>query len=327
MKKETMKKAVKPALVVAAAAGISVFACKGISEYFYDVAIRRKRKEALRNDETYGEEQAAKKTIQKAREWFALMPSEEVVLHSFDNTRISAKLLKQNEPTERWVIVVHGYGSNYKDMLDVAQAFYQQGYNLLLPNNRGHGLSSGKYIGMGWHDRLDVLCWINYLTVVDEHCKIILHGTSMGASTVMNVTGEILPENVICCIEDCGYSSTEAILDYQLKQMYPSIPSVMAKGLLALLSGLTKKRCHYSLTSGNCLAQLEKSQTPTLFIHGEEDQIVPFNMVFDCYYACSAPKELYTIPQTQHAQCSLQPNYYDRVFRFIERCIQEKEYK
>ena len=83
----------------------------------------------------------------------------------------------------------------------------EQGWNVLLPDMRTHGESEGKYIGMGWLDRLDVLKWIDLIRERDEQAQIILHGVSMGGATVMMTSGEALPENVRAVIDDCGYTS------------------------------------------------------------------------------------------------------------------------
>ena len=49
---------------------------------------------------------------------------------------------------------------------------------------------------MGWHDRLDLLDWTNYVINNNKDCKIIWYGVSMGAATVMMATGENVPSNV-----------------------------------------------------------------------------------------------------------------------------------
>ncbi|MDW7650471.1 MAG: alpha/beta hydrolase [Bacillota bacterium] len=64
----------------------------------------------------------------------------------------------------------------------------ERGYNVLLPDNRGHGESQGHYIGFGRHDRLDCLQWVDEIISRNgEDSVIVLHGVSMGGATVLMV--------------------------------------------------------------------------------------------------------------------------------------------
>lgn len=90
-------------------------------------------------------------------------------------------------------------------MAPYARKFYDMGYNIILPDLRGNGLSEGDYIGMGWDERFDIIDLIQYIVDDNENLQIILFGVSMGASTVMYVSGEELPSNVKAIIEDCRY--------------------------------------------------------------------------------------------------------------------------
>lgn len=58
------------------------------------------------------------------------------------------------------------------------------------PAARGHELSEGRYIGMGWLDRRDLMRWISLIVQADPHARIVLHGVSMGATEVMMTTGQ-----------------------------------------------------------------------------------------------------------------------------------------
>lgn len=60
-------------------------------------------------------------------------------------------------------------------MANYAYMFHQMGYNVLLPDDRGHGQSAGKYISFGWQDRRDYLGWIDKVVRINgRHTDIIL---------------------------------------------------------------------------------------------------------------------------------------------------------
>lgn len=107
------------------------------------------------------------------------------------------------------VIAVHGYrGNAIRDFAGSARFYHDMGYNLLMIHDRAHGDSEGKWIGFGWKDKEDIRRWCEYL--VDRaqgNTQIALLGVSMGGAAVMMASGDDLPSQVKCIIEDCGYSS------------------------------------------------------------------------------------------------------------------------
>ncbi len=136
-----------------------------------------------------------------------------------------------------------------------AGEFYRRGYHVLFPDNRGHGKSEGKYVGMGWHDRFDILNWIAWLNEQFPGCSIILYGLSMGGAAVMMTAGEKLPDNVKLIIEDCGYSSVKEEMAHEAKYLFhlPYFPMVSAASLICKIrAGYTFKKL---LQSNNWLRQ------------------------------------------------------------------------
>ena len=78
-----------------------------------------------------------------------------------DGLKLNARYVTQEKETNTTVIVAHGYMSEGLAMGEYAELFYNMGYDVLVPDNRGHGSSEGKYVGFGWLDRLDYLKWID----------------------------------------------------------------------------------------------------------------------------------------------------------------------
>lgn len=240
---------------------------------------------------------------------------EDVFINSFDNLKLHGYILK-TENSDKWAITVHGYTNKAESMSAMAYKYHSLGYNILMPDLRGHGKSEGSYVGMGWHDRLDILKWIDLIIRENKDSKILLHGISMGAGTVMMVSGEELPENVKVIIEDCGYTSAKEQLAYNLKTMFklPSFP------ILNFCSLITKIKDNYFISEASAIKQLQKAKVPILFIHGDKDKFVPFYMLDKLYNACSSKKDKLIIKDVGHAKSeSLKSDlYWNKVEDFIK---------
>ena len=239
---------------------------------------------------------------------------------SSDNLKLHAYEVKNENKTDKWAIVVHGYTSEGKLLSSKAKHLYNMGYNVLVPDLRSHGTSEGNYIGMGWHDRLDIIDWINYIVKNNPKSEIALHGTSMGSATVLMVSGEKLPSNVKAIVADCGYTSVYDEFSYQLKQLFnlPAFP------IMNFSDVVTHIRAGYCLNDASAINQVKKSTTPILYIHGDKDDFVPYYMMDELYNATNSEKEKLTIEGGEHANSDLvNPKlYWSTVNSFLEKYIE-----
>ena len=220
-------------------------------------------------------------------------------IESYDKLQLHSYVVTHN--SNKWAIVVHGYGGSGKLMSDKSKYFYDMGYNVLIPDLRGHGKSEGDYIGMGWKDRLDIISWINFIIKENPNAEIVLHGTSMGAATVLMTSGENLPSNVKAIVADCAYTSAWDEFSYQL-ETYLKVPSSY---ILNVTNMVTKLKAGYSLKEASALECVKKATVPILFIHGDKDKFVPYSMMDKLYDATNSPKEKLTIEGGEHANSDL----------------------
>ena len=287
-----------------------------------------------------------------------LKDSRDVSLISDDGLELHAYRVDGSVP-HRYAVLCHGYQNNATGMASYGKHLFDLGYTVLLPDARGHGESEGDYIGMGWPERRDVVRWCQQLIAEDPEAEIVLYGVSMGAATVMMASGEAdLPVQVRCVIEDCGYTSVWDEFSGQLKELFglPPFPVLNAadlpvqvrcviedcgytsvwdefSGQLKELFGLPpfpvlnaadlvcRIRAGYSITEASALRQVERSVTPALFIHGEEDTFVPFWMLEELYQAASCEKEKLAVPGAAHAEsAAVAPElYWPAVDAFLAR--------
>lgn len=291
-----------------------------IGNYFYNLSMKRgSNRDVIFNADhnQFVDTGVWKTSVNKTKEWLTTVSQEELFLQSRDGLSLHATMITQSSSTHQWMLGCHGYTSNNQETLTLGRELYAHGFNILVPDARGHGKSEGNYIGMGWPERLDIVDWVNFIVNQDPKAEIMLYGISMGAATVMNVAGEPLPQNVKLIIEDCGYSSTWGIFTYQLKSLFkiPAFPIMHSASLI------TKLRAGYWISDGSAIDQLKKCDLPMLFIHGSSDSFVPFEMLEEVYNSAQGPKEKYIVPNAAHAmsQYTNEEKYFDTILNFINQ--------
>lgn len=255
-------------------------------------------------------------------EWLEEMVVEnrEVGITSHDGLQLSGHKFEHSAPTNHWVILVHGYQSDENETLTIGRHFYQAGYNVLTIALRAHGASDGKYIGMGYLDKEDLISWTNHLVAQYPDSQIVYHGTSMGGATVLMASGMTLPQNVKAVVSDCAYTGIWEIFASEMRQRF-SLPPFP---VLYMAQIMGRVRAGYNIKDGNVLKFVKNSSLPTLFIHTTPDDFVPVSMVHDLYEAkINGEKELYILDDGGHAEAKFvdPENYYSKIYDFIDQYL------
>ena len=260
--------------------------------------------------------------IRKCKEVLAEMPHEDMYIQSEDGLKLHATFFPC-ENSNKLVICFHGYTSEGMNDYSTLAIFYKEnGYNLLLVDERAHGKSEGTYIGFGCLDRYDAKLWIDtMIEKLGEDCKIVLHGDSMGGSTVLMTTGLDLPSQVKTAVSDCAFTSAWDVFSSVLKNMYhlPPFP------LLNISNKMVKRRAGYELNECNAKTEVAKAKIPILFIHGDSDTFVPCSMVYELYDACQTEKKLVVIKGAGHVEsCYRDADEYEGAIRSFIFPIMER---
>lgn len=247
---------------------------------------------------------------------------EDVEMTSPDGLRLTARLIPAEKETKKFVICIHGHNCNGPDEMSHLFPFYhyEMGFNYFLPDLRGHGRSEGKYIGFGALDYKDINLWIDYL--VDrfgEDISIMLHGISMGAATSMLVNNHNPREQVKLIIEDCGYTNAFEEVGVKTRSM---INFLKTDFVVYFINFYCKLIAKYDLRKdADPLGTMKNAKNPVLFVHGEEDMLVPFYMGKKLYEACPTEKEFFAVAGAEHAfsYYDAKEEYDERMRRFIAK--------
>lgn len=228
-----------------------------------------------------------------------------------------------NTTDSKWVILCHGYSAGPSSMERYARQYYKKGFNVIMPFMRGNerGAKTNGHVAytMGWMDRIDLLGWIDYIIALNPESKIILHGESMGAATVMMTLGEGVPSNIVCAVEDCGYTSVWDEFTHQMGEMFglPEVP------FMHVSQFAVRRHIGLDFKKASPLDMLRNANTPLLFIHGKEDDFVPYEMSDRLYEAYQGEKDRLSVENAVHAvSVDTDPeSYWAKVWSFAGKYI------
>lgn len=260
--------------------------------------------------------------LNHTEEWLADTDSYKTSVISSDGYKLIAAVFyrEEEEPSHLWALVLHGYTGWKEEMYPFACWYYEQGYQVVVPDLRCQGESEGDYIGMGWTDHYDCTLWIDYILTQDPDAQIVIHGQSMGASTALIMTGEeSLSEHVAAVVSDCAYTDAYSMFGDKVTEWFslPAFPLVDSARIALILRG------GYDLANASAIRAVTVSNTPTLFIHGTSDAMISVQMSEDLYKTAACPKELLTIDGAGHAQAQdKDPDaYYGAIEAFLQKYI------
>lgn len=228
--------------------------------------------------------------------WMEEHHPQDIYVRSDDGLKLHGYWVPARNPRGT-VLLVHGYRSTiYVDFGMVLDLYHNMGMNLLLPEQRAHGQSEGKYITFGVKESGDMLRWLAYHNEILSDCPVILSGLSMGSSTVMYMLDEELPSNVKAAICDCGFTSPAEIISKIFKETvhFPG-------GLLIPLASLFARMfAGFSLYEKDSRKTLAKNKLPILLAHGTADNFVPCKMTEEAFACCNSEKYLILAEGASH---------------------------
>lgn len=233
------------------------------------------------------------------RDYMNALPHDTLFLTAPDGPKLSARFFP-NGKTKRVAVILHGWHS--RPWWDFGKAFdlvYDAGFAVLAVDQRAQGDSEGRCLTYGVKESEDLLRWIDLLlTRYGEDLSIAIMGVSMGAATVLCATGKALPKQVKCAVSDCSFTSAAEEFTVTSKGGFRLIQPLAAL--------LVRVFARIRLKDASPLEAVKRSKTPTLFVHGDADDFVPYAMMNSLYDACAAPeKERWTSPGAVHAEAAM----------------------
>jgi len=244
-------------------------------------------------------------------------PHQLLEISSKDNLKLKAVYYPNENNSNITVICVHGYTSHAEREWAFPGLFYLSlGYNVLIPYQRGHGLSEGKYISFGALEHLDMTRWVDKINEINPNGKIIIHGLSMGGGITLDLS-DIEMENVKCLIADAPSVSIKSFFENIANQVFKTNSSKVASYAIKRF----KKEFGYDIEKFESVNIVTNSKYPILLSAGSNENL---NELFDIIKKVN-PKEtdIIILPDCNHGNGMYKQTvlYQNKIKEFIEKNI------
>ncbi len=176
-----------------------------------------------------------------------------------------------NKPT---ILYFHGNAGHIGYRMYLAREFISQGFGVLLLDYRGYGGNPGSPTEDGlYRDGRAAKHFLQAQNIQNHH--IIFYGESLGTGVAIKLASEF---SVCAVILQSPYTSLTALARYH----YPWI--------------FIPPKDQY-----NSLGLIKKINSPILFLHGKQDEIVPYDQGLALYNNANKPKEWVEFTNKGHA--------------------------
>jgi uncharacterized protein len=233
---------------------------------------------------------------------------EPVEMHAADGTELFAWFLPARGAPRATVLYLHGNGENISTQFANVAWLPRIGYNVLALDYRGYGGSQGRPSLAGV--QLDIDAAMRTLLArpdVDPQ-RIIVFGQSLGAALAVHyVARSSYRASVRLVILDSPFSDYRLIAREKMAGFFLTWP----------FQWLPRMTVDNDFSPVNSIEAL--SPIPVLFIHGEEDLIVPLHHSQRLYERAREPKQLWVVPETGHIQAVRSRDMRRRRTEYLER--------
>ncbi|MBM4271696.1 MAG: alpha/beta hydrolase [Deltaproteobacteria bacterium] len=194
------------------------------------------------------------------------------------------------------ILYFHGNAGNLQGWGDVALEFTRRGYDVLMPDYRGFGKSTGKIKNEEMLHR-DAAVVYDYLRKFYAENQIVIYGRSIGSGIAVHLAKSAKPRALIL---ESPFVSLRDVAAYH----YPFIPGTVIDWIL-----------RYPMQNDQWIADVS---CPVYLIHGTEDDIIPYSSSERLMKLITTKKELVAIPGGGHNDLDASRLYHEHIDRILK---------
>ena len=195
------------------------------------------------------------------------------------------------------VIYMHGNSSCRGEAIEILPLVLELGCTLVTFDFCGCGKSDGDFVSLGWYERDDCQCIVEFLRESNTVSTIGLWGRSMGAATALmhghrdnSIAGMVL---------DSSFSSLEKLVYALYENAGDSlkyVPRFLVHVALKIVRSTILKRCGFDILKLRPVDNVEKCHIPAIFVCGAQDKFIHPSHSQDIHEKYAGSKDIIEIP-------------------------------
>ena len=170
------------------------------------------------------------------------------------------------------VIYLHGNSSSRCEAYQEVAYLLEKNITVFSFDFCGCGKSEGDYISLGYYEKFDVHCVVEYLIKSKKVNKIGLWGRSMGAVTAIMYANEH-PSLIDAMILDSGFYSLKMLIN-ELIESKIKLPNFIYEKILNMVKETVQEKAKFNLDIIEPYIYAKNCLVPAFFCHGLDDDFV-----------------------------------------------------
>ena len=179
---------------------------------------------------------------------------------------------ERESPRLPCVIYLHGNSSSRCEAYQEVSYLLTKNITVFSFDFCGCGQSEGDFISLGYYEKQDVHCVIEYLIKSKKVSKIALWGRSMGAVTAIMYANE-QPSLIDAMVLDSGFYSLKLLID-ELIGSKIKLPKFIFDKVLQMVKETIREKANFELDVLEPYIYAKNCLVPAFFCHGKEDDFV-----------------------------------------------------
>ena len=226
--------------------------------------------------------------------WYDPLEKTDYTVPCEDGYLLHVQFLKNPIPTDRYILISHGYTDNRIGSLKYTKMYLDLGFHVILYDLRGHGENEKTFCTYSIREGKDLANLIRDCRKRYPQARIFgIHGESLGSASSIACL-KYKPE-IDFVVADCGFSEILTVMQNGLRWMH------LPGWLVYVASCFAGLRYGYRYQDMRPIDSLKENTVPILFIHGEKDDFILPRHSEAMQKATRGYSELHIIPGATHA--------------------------